>query len=107
MGPFGGIGLGGGEEVDSATLHTLSDETGAKTYIIREIGDGEAIKRACLDISLELREQYTVGFVAPAAGSGGYRSVRVDVPGRSDAGVRVRKGVDVGSGGADYSSATP
>ena len=53
------------EHVDAETLHTLSTETGAKTYIIREAGDGEALRRACENISLELREQYTIGFLAP------------------------------------------
>ncbi len=84
------------DRVDVETLHTLSTETGAKTYVIRQIGDGEQLRRACEEISLELREQYTIGFVAPNASLGGYRSVRVDVPGKTDASVRVRKGIEVG-----------
>lgn len=97
IGPFL---LGGGddeEHVDAETLHTLSTETGAKTYIIRRVGDGEALRRACENISLELREQYTIGFVAPDAAAGGYRSLKVDVPSKSGADVRVRKGIEVGS----------
>jgi Ca-activated chloride channel homolog len=100
IGPFL---LGGGgdiEHVDAETLHTLSTETGAKTYIIREAGDGESLRRACENISLELREQYTVGFLAPDPSAGGYRSLKVDVPGKPGADVRVRKGVEVGSSGA-------
>ena len=95
IGPFS-LGGGGVERVDAATLHALSTESGAKTYIIRQVGDGVALRKACTQISLELREQYTVGFVAPNASSGGYRSVRVDSPTHPDDTVRVRKGVEVG-----------
>lgn len=97
IGPFV-FGSADIDRVDADTLHTLSTETGAKTYIIRKVGDGEALRRACENISLELREQYTIGFVAPNAASGGYRNLRVETPGRPGADVRVRKGVEVGSG---------
>ena len=96
IGPFV-IGGDDMEHVDAETLHTLSTESGAKTYIIREAGDGEALRRACENISLELREQYTVGFLAPDPSAGGYRSLKVDVPGKPGADVRVRKGIDVGA----------
>jgi len=96
IGPFV-LGNDDSEHVDAETLHTLSTETGAKTYIIREAGDGEELRKACENISLELREQYTLGFLAPDPTAGGYRNLRVDVPGKSGADVRVRKGVEVGS----------
>ena len=96
IGPFL-IGGDSEDQVDAQTLHTLSTETGAKTYVIREAGDGEQLRRACENISLELREQYTVGFLAPDPSAGGYRSLRVDVPGKPGADVRVRKGIDVGA----------
>jgi Ca-activated chloride channel homolog len=96
IGPFSLPSLGDIERVDAQTLHTLSNETGARTYVIAQVGDGEQLRNACQTISLELREQYTIGFVAPDASAGGYRSVRVDVPGNPGAGVRVRKGVEVG-----------
>jgi Ca-activated chloride channel homolog len=99
VGPFI-IGGDDSEHVDGETLHTLSTETGAKTSIVRQAGDGEALRRACENISLELREQYTIGFLAPDPTAGGYRSLKVDVPGKSGADVRVRKGVDVGSASA-------
>jgi len=102
IGPFA-IGGGGVERVDAQTLHTLSTETGAKTYIIRQVGDGGALRTACQQISLELREQYTLGFVAPDPHAGGYRSVRVESPSHSDNTVRVRKGVEVG-GPAAYAA---
>ncbi len=102
IGPFvfGGSDI---ERVDTQTLHTLSTETGARTYVIRQVGDGAALRQACQQISLELREQYTVGFVAPDASAGGYRSVRVDAPSHPGDSVRVRKGVEVG-GPAAYAS---
>ncbi|HYR79351.1 MAG TPA: VWA domain-containing protein [Candidatus Dormibacteraeota bacterium] len=98
IGPFI-VGGDEAERVDSETLHALSNETGAKTYIIRQAGDGEALRRACENISLELREQYTIGFLAPDPASGGYRKLNVEVPGKSGADIRVRKGIEVGSRG--------
>jgi Ca-activated chloride channel homolog len=95
---IGGWVIGGSDvdRVDAATLRKLSTETGARTYIIRQVGDGVALRNACAQISLELREQYTIGFLAPDPSAGGYRSVRVDVPGKPTSMVRVRKGVEVG-----------
>ncbi len=44
IGPFV-FGPGGDQErVDAKTLETLSGETGAKTYIIARVGDGEALR---------------------------------------------------------------
>jgi len=103
LGPF----LFGGniDQVDARTLNLLSNETGAKTYIIREVGDGAALRDACATISRELREQYTLGFVAPDASRGGYRSLHVDVPPHPEVSVRVRKGVEVG--GTESADAMP
>jgi Ca-activated chloride channel family protein len=108
IGPFA-FGSDESERVDSETLHALSTETGAKTYIIRQAGDGEALRRACENISLELREQYTIGFLAPDPGAGGYRSLHVEVPGKSGADIRVRKGIEVGarSASAAYDPGAP
>ncbi len=85
------------DEVDASTLNTLSAETGARTFILSDVGDGVAMREDCETISNELREQYTVGFVAPDAERGGYRNLRVDVPGHPEDSVRVRKGVAVGT----------
>ncbi|MGH7913797.1 MAG: VWA domain-containing protein, partial [Candidatus Binataceae bacterium] len=99
-----GFGIGsllfGGDRdhVDAQMLRELSIETGARTYLLAEVGDGEALRQDCAAISNELREQYTVGFVAPDPSRPGYRSLRVDVPGRPELAVRVRKGVTVGPG---------
>jgi len=83
--------------VDVKTLRMLSTETGAKTYNVQVVGDGGALRTDCAEISRELRQQYTVGFLAPDPGAGGYRGLRVDVPTHPGVDVRVRKGVDVGS----------
>jgi len=101
IGPFV-VGPGGSERVDAKTLRTLSEETGAKTYLIRQVGDGATLKAACRHISIELREQYTLGFVAPRSEVAAYRSLRVDVPGRPGVSVRVRKGLEIGGGPAAY-----
>jgi Ca-activated chloride channel family protein len=96
LGPFG-IGLGDDyDRVDARTLQLLSTETGAKTYIIREVGDGELLRQATESISNELREQYTLGFTSTDPARGGYRRLKVEVPGRPELAVRVRKGVTVG-----------
>jgi Ca-activated chloride channel family protein len=91
------LALGGDDEerVDAKTLETLSNETGAKTFIIARVGDGAALRSACDQISTELRQQYTVGFVASDPASGGYRSLKVEVPAHPEMEVRVRKGVTV------------
>jgi Ca-activated chloride channel family protein len=104
---FGPLGLGliAQDAVDARTLDLLSNETGAKTFLLRTIGDGSAMREDCALISRELREQYTVGFLASDPGRGGYRNVRVDVPSRPDDKVRVRKGVEIG--GTESASADP
>jgi len=104
IGPF----MFGGDidQVDSQTLSELATETGARFYLMREVGDGEKIRAACEQISTELREQYTVGFVAPDPSRTGYRSLRVEVPNHPEAVVRVRKGVTVGGPGTEYAGPT-
>lgn len=98
---FGLLAPGIGDEderVDARTLQILSTETGAKTYIIRKVGDGDVLRQATASISNELREQYTLGFTSPDPARGGYRSLKVEVPTHPDLTVRVRKGVTVGHG---------
>src|SRR6516225_959637 len=105
---FGPLGLGliAQDAVDARTLELLSSETGAKTFLLRTMGDGRAMREACASISRELREQYTLGFLASDPGRSGYRNVRVDVPSHPDDRVRVRKGVELG-GTESASAARP
>ncbi|HLH75777.1 MAG TPA: VWA domain-containing protein [Candidatus Binataceae bacterium] len=90
---FGGSDL---DRVDAQVLQTLSAETGAKTFIVRQVGDGDLLNAACEAISNELREQYTLGFLSNDPSAGGYRGIKVEVPSRPELKVRVRKGVTVG-----------
>ena len=96
IGPLAILGGGEDERVDAQTLQTLSSETGAKTYIMREVGDGAMLRQATESISKELSEQYTVGFTSPDPDRGGYRSLKVEVPRHPELVVRVRKGVTIG-----------
>ena len=84
--------------VDAQTLRQLSNETGARTYLLGKVGDGELLRQDCADISNELREQYTLGFVAPDPSRPSYLSLHVDVPGKPELSVRVRRGVTGGIG---------
>jgi Ca-activated chloride channel family protein len=87
---------GNRDHVDAGMLRELSTESGARTFLLGEVGDGEALRQDCMAISNELREQYTAGFVVPDPTMPGYRSLRVDVPGRPELTVRARRGVTVG-----------
>jgi Ca-activated chloride channel homolog len=86
----GGFGrrMGGGEDerVDAATLQSLSDETGATTFVINpRVTDMSALDAHFQSISAELREQYTVRY----ASAGGARPHQIRVEG-SRPGVEVR-----------------
>ncbi len=99
----GGLGFGIGsfmlggnrDHVDAEMLRQLSTDSGARTFLLGEVGDGELLRQDCVAISSELREQYTAGFVVPDPATPGYRSLRVEVPGRPELTVRTRKGVSV------------
>ncbi len=86
------------DHVDAEMLRELSTETGARTYLLGEVGSGELLRQDCAAISNELREQYTAGFVVPDPSRPGYRSLRVDIPGRPELRVRTRRGVTVSPG---------
>jgi Ca-activated chloride channel family protein len=74
------IGSGELEQVDARTLQMLSNETGAKTSIVRKVSDAELLRQATESISNELRQQYTVGFTSPDPERAGYRGLKVVVP---------------------------
>jgi Ca-activated chloride channel homolog len=93
---FGGMRFGGGfrhhmgggedERVDAATLQSLSDETGATTFVMNpRVTDMSALDAHFQSISAELREQYTVRY----ASAGGARPHQIRVEG-SRPGVEVR-----------------
>jgi Ca-activated chloride channel family protein len=82
-------------EVDMTILTTLADETGARAFHLRRIGDGDELSRDCAAISDELRQQYTLGYISPDPTRPGYRTLRIDVPKHPELSVRVRKGLAV------------
>ena len=82
--------------VDTETLTALSTDSGARTFLVRELTDDKLLRQYCETIANELRQQYTVGFVSPDPDRVSYRRLRVDVPGRPELSVRVRGGVAVG-----------
>jgi VWFA-related protein len=107
---FGGFGMrfGGGfgrhmggnddERVDAATLRTLSDETGATTFVINpRVSDLSALDSHFQSISAELREQYTVRY----ASAGGARPHQIRVEG-SRPGIEVRAPKWAGNGAAEF-----
>jgi Ca-activated chloride channel family protein len=102
LGPLGFVGALDYDRVDAATLEALSRETGARTFIIRAVGDGAQLRLATQTISTELRQQYTVGFLSPDPSRGGYRRLRVEVNDHPGVRVRVREGVTVGASGPTY-----
>jgi Ca-activated chloride channel family protein len=80
-------------EIDMRTLQALSDETGARAYHLRRMGDGEELSRDTTEISDELRQQYTLAYLSPDPHRPGYRPLKVEVPKHPELSVRVRKGV--------------
>jgi hypothetical protein len=64
--------------------------------MVRDLADDTLLRQYCEVIANELRQQYTVGFLAPDPDRVSYRRLRVDVPGRPELSVRVRGGVAVG-----------
>ena len=81
------------DEVDMLTLKELSDETGARSYNLPRVGDGEELSRDTTEISNELRQQYTLAYLSPDPSRPGYRPLRIEVPKHPELSVRVRKGV--------------
>ena len=92
---MGGLFSFDDEEVDMKTLKALSEETGARAFNLRRVGDGDELSRDCETISSELPRQYTVAYLSPDPGRPGYRTLRVDIPKHPELSVRVRKGVAV------------
>jgi VWFA-related protein len=90
---------GGGEDerVDAATLQSLSDETGATTFIINpRVSDLSGLDAHFQSISTELREQYTVRYAS--AGGARPHQIRVE-PLRPGMEVRAPKWAGDGTNG--------
>ncbi|MGO9056189.1 MAG: VWA domain-containing protein [Candidatus Binataceae bacterium] len=105
FGGFGGFGGGRGggeaERVDASTLRRLSDETGARTFVMNpRVSDMSRLDTYFQSISDELRQQYTVRY----ASAGGSRPHQIQVEGLRE-GIRVRApkwvGSDASSGGSE------
>ena len=91
--------IGGGpppltiEGVDTHLLQTLSEETGAKHFLLDTndvIGSEDALDRATETIAHELRQQYSLGYMSPVTDNV-YRDVRVETR-RKGLVVRTQKG---------------
>jgi VWFA-related protein len=83
------------EAVDSQTLQAISEETGAKHFLLNTadvLGNGATLERAASTIVTELRQQYSLGYRSPLKGDV-YRDVRVETR-RAGVIVRTQKGVD-------------
>jgi Ca-activated chloride channel homolog len=99
IGP-GGVGALGGddERVDAATLRTLSDETGATTFVMNpRVTDMSRLDQHFQSISAELRDQYTVRY----ASAGGDRPHQIRVDGTRP-GMEVRAPKWAGTGDTEY-----
>lgn len=94
-GSFGHLAHLSMDAVDVDALLALSDATGGKTFILQGThrkGGVDQIDRACREIAMELRQQYTLGYY-PRQGrtEGGYRRIEVQVTNRNFK-VRTRDG---------------
>ena len=99
MGPRGPMPLPPGqtvdETVDSRTLEAISEETGAKNFLLNTadvVGNSAVLEAAASTIVSELRQQYSLGYRSPLKGDV-HREVRVEAR-RGGVIVRAQKGVN-------------
>jgi VWFA-related protein len=96
MGPFPGPpGRLVDGAVDSHMLSILSEETGAKHFLLNTsdvLGSRAVLETAAQTIATELRRQYSLGYHSPLKGNV-YRDVRVETR-RAGVIVRTQKGID-------------
>jgi VWFA-related protein len=102
MGPMGPRGLMPAppqqvvdETVDAHTLEAISDETGAKHFLLNTadvVGNGAVLEKAASTIVSELRQQYSLGYRSAFKGDV-HRDVRIETR-RSGVIVRTQKGVN-------------
>jgi len=95
---MGGFGGGDDERVDAATLRTLSDETGATTFVMNpRVTDMSRLDAHFQSISAELRQQYTVRYAS--AGGPGAHQIKVE---GTRPGMEVRAPKWAGGGTSEY-----
>ena len=86
---LGGWSLGSSSSgVNAGALRQITDDTGGRTEIIREIKE---LDPATARIADELSRQYLLGYASPGLRDGRWHTIRVEVKDRS-ATVRARKG---------------
>ena len=88
-------GQGVDDTVDSRTLEVLSEETGAKHFLLNTadvVGNGAVLEEAAKTIVSELRQQYSLGYRSALKGDV-HREVRIETR-RSGVIVRAQKGVN-------------
>ena len=76
------------DRVNADALRRITDDTGGRTEIIRELGD---LDDATARIADELSKQYSLGYTSPGLRDGKWHSIRVEVKDPSVT-VRARKG---------------
>lgn len=74
-----GDGLGGRGRPYARLLRELAEATGGR-YL--SVADVHAAVDACVEVALELRSRYVLGFTPANSGPVGYRELRVEVAGR-------------------------
>jgi Ca-activated chloride channel family protein len=101
VGPFVLGGLGDMDRVDAVTLSRLANTNGGKSYILKSVGDGAALKKACEEIAdaLDERHSYAIGFVAHAPANYAPTTMPIDlqVPAHNDYSVQAPKVIPVPS----------
>jgi Ca-activated chloride channel family protein len=93
FGPFSVVVGGDDDRVDARTLQELSEETGAKLFLLDTAGvidNTDVLDTAVQAISRELRQQYSLGYTSSLGGNR-YRSVQVETR-HGDLIVRTQKG---------------
>lgn len=93
-GSFGHLRGAFKDEVDMEVLTALAEASGGKSYHLEAAHEPgrDLIDEACLEVSAELRQQYTLAYYPTnTAADGGYRRIRVETS-NSDYVVRTRSG---------------
>lgn len=77
-----------GESVNGDALRMITDDTGGRTEIVKDIGD---LDGATTRIADELSKQYVLGYISPGKRDGKWHGIRVNVRDRG-LNVRARRG---------------